>query len=46
MKLRRGLILIAAGVALAGCSSGSGNPATTAPRPLRLALRPPHQERQ
>ena len=30
MKLMRGLILIAAGVALAGCSSGSGNPATTA----------------
>jgi uncharacterized cupredoxin-like copper-binding protein len=30
MKLRRGLILIAAAVALAGCSSGSSNPATTA----------------
>jgi hypothetical protein len=30
MKPMRGLIVIAATVALAGCSSGSGNPATTA----------------
>ena len=30
MKPLRGLILIAAAVTLAGCSSGSGNPATTA----------------
>jgi uncharacterized cupredoxin-like copper-binding protein len=30
MKPRRGLILIAAAVALTGCSSGSSNPATTA----------------